>query len=355
MKRLLYFGLFLFLVGWLTACGGEPDPTPTPTATPSATPEPTATATPTFTATPTETSTPTETPTPTHTPTPTATNTPSPTPTIELAEIQTYDNFGFSLQPPVGYEVADQDGQFFVQSADGDVIISFSLEEEIFTDPPEEVLFDYVDAVARSTGSEVEPGEPYIYMVDGIEGAAADITGDLFGAPILGQAVAIILPDGRLFFALGVARVGENELLWAEEGGPAFNGLLSSVTFLEATPTPRPPSATATPASTSNSACPVSTDASYGYTQGNPIRVGGDVFGGPARARAYLDTLRGPNGETLSYTRNGSVVNDTTILDAYTINGLAQATTLYVDQYSYETLKAPVGFTCSSPFPLSAP
>ncbi|MBK9055470.1 MAG: hypothetical protein IPL78_32565 [Chloroflexi bacterium] len=47
--------------------------------------------------------------------------------------------------------------------------------------------------------------------------------------------------------------------------------------------------------------------------------------------------------------------SDTTILDAYTITGLAQATTLYVDQYSYETLKAPVGFTCSSPFPLSAP
>jgi hypothetical protein len=275
-------------------------------------------------------------------------------PTVTLGEVET-SAMGFSYQPPLNYIMEDQGDQVFFQSADDLVVGSLTLINETFAEPVEDILADYVTELGNSMGGMLGISEPVAYTVDEVEGAAAEIFGGLFDAYVAGRGVAVVLPDGRLFFAFALVKTTGNELFWFNEGGATFDALLGSVTFLEATPTPRPPSATATPANTSNSACLVSADASYGYTQGNPIRVGGDVFGGPARARAYLDTLRGPNGETLSYTRNGSVVNDATILDAYTINGLAQATTLYVDQYSYETLKAPVGFTCSSPFPLSAP
>ncbi|MFZ0544822.1 MAG: hypothetical protein WAM60_05265 [Candidatus Promineifilaceae bacterium] len=103
----------------------------------------------------------------------------------------------------------------------------------------------------------------------------------------------------------------------------------------------------------SSSACPVSGDSSYGYTQDNPIRVGGDAFGGPARARAYLDVLRGPEGQIVSYFRVGSLPTDETILDIYelTYEGLDSPANLYVDEYSFSTLLAPVGFTCASAFP----
>ncbi|MBK9055471.1 MAG: hypothetical protein IPL78_32570 [Chloroflexi bacterium] len=144
---------------------------------------------------------------------------------------------------------------------------------------------------------------PVAYTVDGVEGAAAEIFGLLFDATVAGRSVAVVLPDGRLFFAFALVKTTGNEEIWFNEGGATFDALLGSITFLEATPTPRPPSATATPASTSNSACPVSADASYGYTEGNPIRVGGDGFGGPAGRKPTWTTLRGPNGETISYAR----------------------------------------------------
>lgn len=358
MKRLSYFGLFVFLVGWLTACGSEPDPTPTPTlrptATPSATPEPMATATPTFTATPTETPTPTQTPTATPTATATATPTPTAVPTVALGEVET-SAMGFSYQSPLNYIMEDQGDQVFFQSADDLVVGSLTLIDETFAEPVEDILADYVTELGNSMGGMLGISEPVAYTVGGVEGAAAEIFGLLFEATVAGRGVAVVLPDGRLFFAFALVKTTGNELFWFNEGGATFDALLGSVAFLKATPTPRPPAATATSASTSNSACPVSTDASYGYTEGNPIRVGGDGFGGPARARAYLDNLRGPNGESISYDRLGSLPSGNTILDIYEITGLPQSVSLYVDQYSYETLQAPLGFTCTAPFPLSAP
>lgn len=86
----------------------------------------------------------------------------------------------------------------------------------------------------------------------------------------------------------------------------------------------------------------------------NPIRVGGDFFTGVARERAYLDNLRGPNGEKLTYERHGSTPGIDSILDIYEIYGLAKQIILYVDLYKYEELMAPAGLTCAGPF-ISAP
>lgn len=355
MKRLF---IYVFLVGLLAACSGEPDPTPTatsePTITPSSTPEPTATATPTLTSTPTETPTSTPTETPTLTPTATTTNTPTPTmiPTVALGEIET-SVMGFSYQPPTAYLMEDEGQQIFFQSEDGLVLGSLALFEDDFAAPLDDILAEFITALADSFGGTLEVGESEVYVVDEVEGASAELSGTVFDFTVSGRAVAVVLPDGRLFFAFALIKITDDETYWLNEGEPTFKTLIDSVIFDDTADAL--PASTATPATTSNSACPVSTDSSYGYTQSNPIRVGGDVFGGPARARAYLDNLRGPNGEIISYSRDGSVPTDTTILDAYSITGLAQTVTLYVDQYSYETLLAPVGFTCSSPFPIVAP
>ncbi|MGC1378142.1 MAG: hypothetical protein WA821_18070 [Anaerolineales bacterium] len=99
----------------------------------------------------------------------------------------------------------------------------------------------------------------------------------------------------------------------------------------------------------------VSTDKTYGYTQENPIKVGGDDFGGPPRERAYLDNLAGPHGEPISYNRTGSLDSGDTILDAYEISGLSKPVTLYIDEYSFTEPQAPVGFTCLGAFSLTAP
>lgn len=95
------------------------------------------------------------------------------------------------------------------------------------------------------------------------------------------------------------------------------------------------------------------TDATYGYSKDNPIKVGGDV-NGPVNERNYLNSLAGPNGETVKYTRSGSCCHFETknssfgmgMLDIYqvTYEGKNDTITLYLNMYDKAKLKAPVGF-----------
>ena len=96
----------------------------------------------------------------------------------------------------------------------------------------------------------------------------------------------------------------------------------------------------------------VSSDKTYGYTQKNPVKTGG----GPAGERKYLNALMGPNGEAISYTRQGSccpfktpngLLDNTGMLDIYEVTyaGLDKPIILYLDMYDYEELQAPVNFS----------
>jgi hypothetical protein len=53
----------------------------------------------------------------------------------------------------------------------------------------------------------------------------------------------------------------------------------------------------------------------------------------------------------------GSKDSGDTILDIFqlTYEGLAKPITLYVDEYIYESLWAPVGLSCAAPIPLGQP
>jgi hypothetical protein len=62
--------------------------------------------------------------------------------------------------------------------------------------------------------------------------------------------------------------------------------------------------------------------------------------------RRFLNTLAGPNGESISYNRIGSVRGQSGLLDWYSITyaGLDKPISLYIDMYNAELLKIPVGF-----------
>lgn len=91
----------------------------------------------------------------------------------------------------------------------------------------------------------------------------------------------------------------------------------------------------------------------YGYSEKYPIKVGGNSEG-PARERAYLNRLTGPNGERVTYERIGSccpfeTVNSTFgqgLLDKYevTIEGVSEKKILYLNMYDEAKLFAPQGF-----------
>ena len=100
----------------------------------------------------------------------------------------------------------------------------------------------------------------------------------------------------------------------------------------------------------------ISSDHTYGYTEANPIKVGGARQSeGPSNERRFLNALLGPNGESIKYYRRGSCCNFKTdngyfgggLLDMYevTYEGLEKPVILYINMYDKEPLKAPKGFT----------
>lgn len=100
----------------------------------------------------------------------------------------------------------------------------------------------------------------------------------------------------------------------------------------------------------------ISTDKSYGFTEKNPVRVGGvDKLEGPLNERRFLNALAGPNGEKVSYYRLGSCCpfntdkgfNGKGLLDNYKVTweGSKDTVSIYINMYDYGQLKAPVGFT----------
>lgn len=114
------------------------------------------------------------------------------------------------------------------------------------------------------------------------------------------------------------------------------------------------PRAGVNPARPANSVA--ATDSTYGYSQGNPIKVGGvGEDPPPRRQHEYLQTLRGPNGETVRYERQGSCCQYETpkgfmgrgMLDMYevTYDGLATPIVLYLTLYEHENPRPPRGFT----------
>lgn len=353
--RISIIGMVLLLA----ACGGTP-PTPTPQPEPTATITPEPTNTPEPTATATQEPTATSTPEPTDTPEPTATLTPEPTATAtavprpELGEREAVPQGAFSFQPVVGYEWDVEDTQLFLSDEAGTLMISvvgMPAEDEI---PNSDTVFnEFIDIYAELGEGVLEKSEAVMIFIDTAKGMSVDLTGELFGSPIAGQAGLVQSPDNHWMFVIGFSNLYKNEDEWRDVGQPVFTALLDSIVFEETAVTqPKPEVEIPT-----DGKCILTTDATYGYTKDNPIQVGGDAWDGPPRERAFFDNLLGPNGETITYNRDGSLPYGDTILDTFSVTyaGIAETAVIYVDEYTYSTPMAPVGFTCFAKFPLSAP
>jgi len=99
-----------------------------------------------------------------------------------------------------------------------------------------------------------------------------------------------------------------------------------------------------------------SDDPSYGYSEGNPVKVGGISNNqGPLNERRFLNALMGPNGEPITYSRIGScckfktkngLLDNAGFLDKYEIayKGLKEPIILYINMYDSDRLRIPVGF-----------
>jgi len=99
----------------------------------------------------------------------------------------------------------------------------------------------------------------------------------------------------------------------------------------------------------------ISTDSTYGFTAKNPVNVGGGFGSGARNEQRYLNALRGPAGQAVTYERRGSCCMFKTpngldgmgLLDAYLVTweGNAKPKVLYLNLYDDGWLKAPKGLS----------
>ncbi len=100
----------------------------------------------------------------------------------------------------------------------------------------------------------------------------------------------------------------------------------------------------------------VSEDATYGYSEKNPIMIGGEFSNGASNQRRYFASLAGPNGETVRFVRLGSccgyesenaMLGGMALLDKYqlTYEGLKKPLVFYISLYDEEKAYVPVGLS----------
>jgi hypothetical protein len=283
----------------------------------------------------------TNTPQPTTSPSPAPTDTAVPTEAVTIPDLGGFSTLvvveGFTVSVPFPLLHQVNGNVIIIGDEENTLTVSFASDAFQSGDTLEIVLDNYLGSLERR-GWEFTKNELSEIEVDTATGMAVDLTATFQGLNFQGRAVAVSPHTDTVLFGLGLSQISVNPDQWEVSGQVTFATLLENTRFTQV-----------------SGACPVSTDESYGYTEVNPIRVGGDFISGVSRERAYLDHLRGPNGESLSYERQGSLPSGDTILDIYNINGPGVDEVLYVDLYNYAELQAPVGFTCEGPFPLSAP
>ena len=275
---------------------------------------------------------------------------PTPEPLFQLGELVEVADGGFaypqvlSIKNQLGaFTELQQGSQVSLSSPNQDLLMSLTSEE---TEPGEDAQ-DCLERVLLGMAQDIDqfvPSKPNLQQLGAGEALRVDFTGKLFEQPISGSLLLSTPQDKRCFTAIGLYVGADPEPRWQAQGQPLFDALLAGLRFFEVEQAP---------------ACPLATDPSYGTSQELPIRVGNtNLYDGAAREEAYLQTLRGPNGESVRYERlDALMLADQSILDVYQVSydGLDNPVTLYLDMYSYEMLLLPQGFTCAEPFPLEAP
>jgi len=295
-----------------------------PTVEPTSVPSPFPTAPPTQTIVPSSTSTPL----------PTTTSAVSAN-TATINRLAASDGFTVSVPFPLLYQV--NKNIILIGDEAKTLNISF-ISDTTQGGKPLMAVIDLYLASLEKRGFQFTKGNSANVQIDEATGLTVDLTAISGNLSFEGQAIAVSPRADLTLFGLGLSRTDSDKNSWKNSGKAAFDSLVNSIKFADA-----------------NAACPISADKTYGYNQDNPIKVGGGDFEGPSRERAYLDHLQGANGEQLAYERQGSTDAGNTILDIYHVTGGSVDKILYVDEYNFSELQAPVDFTCTGAFPLSAP
>jgi hypothetical protein len=250
----------------------------------------------------------------------------------DLGPRREVEHGGFAVDIPQGYYAIYRPGMIILREEGGMMTLSVGGGLEPTRVSLEAGLMNFMQAMLQDI-SDLSSSEPETDTVNGQEGLAADFQGTLGNDAISGRLLYFNNDSLQFLVVMGFSLQQD----WEQNGVQAYETMLATIELFPPTPMDR--------------FCPISADPDFGFTQENPVRVGqGDPITGPRMERDYLDLLRGPNGEPVSYTRQGSLPTDETILDEYAVTYGDPAVTvlLYLDQYHDGQFRLPQGFSCAN-------
>jgi hypothetical protein len=247
---------------------------------------------------------------------------------------------GFSFTTVQGYETSPGGKEASIQHASGDVLVNLGVRPLETNETPAEALQAFLDSIKKDV-SDLETGEIHPAAAGGQAGVEASLSGTFYPGKVQGSALAVPAGHDNIFIALGFGK-DEGKNLWEAQGQQVYQSIIDSLAFF-------PPEIV--------SACTVSTDPTYGLTPENPILIGGEVDEGLQREKAFLDNLRGPNGEAVRSYRMVTTNVNGLIVDIYlvTYEGLADPVELFLTSYEYNDPTAPLGFICGNVVPFGEP
>lgn len=201
-------------------------PTPNLTIESSATPFPTPTEKPTSTPTPEITVEPTIEPTQPEGPLATARQ------PLRLGRIEIIEEGGFSFRGLVGYDASYQRTQVTLTSDDGDTVVSLIGGRSDRLEDLEADLNHFIEIISLNV-VEFNTGQSYQYLIDGIPGLAAEVTG-VWGETHVTGRILIVAPSGdQLFYALAISPDTTTGEGWEPQGRQAFDAIINSISFHE--------------------------------------------------------------------------------------------------------------------------
>ncbi|HEX6033221.1 MAG TPA: hypothetical protein VFY83_02260 [Anaerolineales bacterium] len=171
---------------------------------------------------------------------------PTPSPVVKLGEKHVIPAGGFSFRVPFGFVAQIDERQAFISDLEGTLIISFASVES--TSSEEEIIDEYLDALAQRSEGEFNKTVSDPVTVDGLEGKAFDLTGSVFGSPMKGRTFILPLGTNRFLFAVGMSNLAQDEAAWEERGSKVFEAVIESIETFE----PQ-----------SKGTCPIVTDHTY--------------------------------------------------------------------------------------------
>lgn len=191
-------------------------PLPSPTASPTDIPRPSPTPSPTIT--------------PTLAPTPTRDPSLPRLPTPELGESARLEKGGFSFRYLLGYRVRDDGKTITMLNEQTGIVISLTGITTRSFGSIERVITGLLENMSKSfTNFTYEPF--FAHPVDGHDGIASLIQGELSGERVSGLVLVVAPSDTQLFYAITFIPDSPEGSIWQSDGWPVLDAVISSLDF----------------------------------------------------------------------------------------------------------------------------